>query len=184
MAALAVYEPVLTMTPPPWSTISGMTALAHRYTPFRLVAISASQASSSISTTEPRAPYPALLTRISIRPWRAAAAATPAVTSAARETSITTAVARSPISRATRSTAAPSRSAMTTSAPSAANSEAVARPMPLAPPVIRATLLARRMRWILALQVRAAGLGQALHRVAAGDVSGNPVVVPGADRLL
>src|ERR1700678_111555 len=107
--------------------------------------------SSSIGAT---VCMPALLTRISRRPYRAMTFSIPASTCSSSETFIATASAvlspeMAPISLnsfATALAASPFRSATTTLAPSRANVSAISLPMPLAAPVIIATLFFNRMR--------------------------------------
>ena len=52
----ATTEAVLTMAPPPLAFMTGIACLLHRNTPRTLTAISASHASSSVSTTLPVMP--------------------------------------------------------------------------------------------------------------------------------
>ena len=111
-----------------------------------LVLRSSSMASS---VTLSRAPvtsppgWPALFTRMSIRPNAATVASMRASTRSARRTSVTRGTIRRPVSWAS-SLAASSRTSwvraqMATSAPSRASSSATALPIPLLPPVINAT---------------------------------------------
>src|SRR5471030_2016580 len=91
---------------------------------------------------------PALETRMSMPPKRAAAAAMPASTSLSLVTSIATAMARSPVasnSSAVAWAAAMFKSAMTILAPLARKTLAMSLPMPLAAPVMTATLFCRFM---------------------------------------
>src|SRR5499427_9223994 len=92
---------------------------------------------------------PALLTRTSIAPNALTTLAMPASTWASLATSMATPMARLPLassSRAVASAAFWSRSAMAILAPSRAKRRAISLPMPLAAPVITATLSARRAR--------------------------------------
>ena len=85
---------------------------------------------------------PALLKAASRRPNFSSATATMRSQSAALATLVATKCAAAPRARSSPASASPSsalRSASTRLAPSRANSSAVARPMPVAAPVIRAT---------------------------------------------
>src|SRR4030095_15022292 len=66
-------------------------------------------------------------------------------TSASRLTSVCTYATRAPSSTASRAPWSSWMSAISTDAPSRAKRRTVPSPMPLAPPVMRATLLARRL---------------------------------------
>src|SRR6516162_3151214 len=91
---------------------------------------------------------PALLTSTSIRPYFAIVSATPFSTAASSATFIATAKASEPfalISRAVASAASKLRSAMTGTPPSAAKRNAISLPMPLAAPVMIATLPEKRV---------------------------------------
>src|SRR6516164_2800089 len=86
---------------------------------------------------------PALLTSTSLRPYFAIVSATPFSTAASSATFIPTAKASDPfalISRAVAPAWSKLRSAMTGTPPSAANRSAISLPMPLAAPVMIATL--------------------------------------------
>src|SRR3954454_7483754 len=136
----ATNEAVFTTAPRPRSSRCGMPYLQHRYTEVRLTSCTRRQASSSVSRIESSSggEMPALLTSTSIPPKRATAAAYMPCTSSAEVTSART---NSPsISSASALPPSSSRSATTTCAPSAANRRALARPMPLAAPVMTATL--------------------------------------------
>src|SRR6516164_4131816 len=90
---------------------------------------------------------PALLTNTSIRPYLAIVSATPFSTAASSATFMATANASAPfalISRAVASAWSKLRSAMTGTPPSAANRSAISLPMPLAAPVMIATLSEKR----------------------------------------
>src|SRR5580704_10132060 len=90
---------------------------------------------------------PALLTSTSIRPYFAIVSATPFSTAASSATFIATARASEPfalISRAVASAWPKLRSAMTGTPPSAAKRSAISLPMPLAAPVMIATLSEKR----------------------------------------
>src|SRR4051794_15642321 len=117
-----------------------MPYLQHRYTEVRLTSCTRRQASSSVSRIESSSggEMPALLKRTSRPPNRSIAAAYIAWTSPGL---VTSACTNSPsISAASAAPSSSARSATTTCAPSAANRRALARPMPLAAPVMTATL--------------------------------------------
>src|SRR4051794_37490729 len=117
-----------------------MPYLQHRYTEVRLTSCTRRQASSSVSRIESSSggEMPALLNSTSSPPNRSIAAAYIAWTSSGSVTSART--NSPPTSSACALPPASSRSATTTCAPSAANRRALARPMPLAAPVMTATL--------------------------------------------
>ncbi|MNY29900.1 hypothetical protein D3C86_1639730 [compost metagenome] len=138
MALVAVYDVVLMIEPDFCRAMTGMTCLAHRNMPLRLTDISRSQSCSSIVTTFPVRPKPALLTSTSIRPKRATVVSTNACTSALIATLQPIAVA--PISSAVACAASTFTSATMTEAPFFANIVAMALPMPLAAPVTMHTL--------------------------------------------
>ena len=115
----------------------GSTARLQRKTLLRLVARTSSHASSVVVRTSPNPLRPAMLHRMSMRPKRSSAAAVSASTSA-RAADVRG--ARPDLAAVQRGRLAgqrsPSMSVSTRLAPSAANSAAVARPMPDAAPVI------------------------------------------------
>src|SRR5262245_34419746 len=86
--------------------------------------------------------WPALLTRTSTRPWRSIVQRTTSAASAVLPTSAAR-LAQAPPARSTAATTSASgalrRPTITTWAPSAARIRAVARPMPVPPPVTMAT---------------------------------------------
>ena len=112
------------------------------YVPSRLLRTTAANPfGESVSAGEGNCP-PALFTSTSTCPKRASVASSSAATSASSRISQRTASGSLPASRSARSpceSRSSERPAMTTCAPSVASSSAVARPMPLAPPVTRAT---------------------------------------------
>src|SRR6478672_3115418 len=88
---------------------------------------------------------PALLNRTSYRPWRSTPAATARATASSSVTSATALDACSAPSSPTAASSLPSSiPTRCTRAPSTTNSRAVARPIPLSPPVISATLSSSR----------------------------------------
>src|SRR6266487_892496 len=130
------------IAPPPRCAIAGMTALAARNVPVRLMPMTRFHASGSVSVAEPNDSTPAAVIRMSMPPNSAAARPAMASTCAGADTSIAIAAARPPaaeISPATASAWPAAMSATRTQAPSPANRIAAARPMPEPPPVTTAT---------------------------------------------
>ena len=139
-------EAVLTMTPPFCFSKTGSVLRMTRMGPVRLVAITLSHNSSVTSPAgTSMSKMPALLTRMSSRPYVDTVVSTMRETSCSRATSAVTASA---CPRALRMVSAvfpaeiPSMSATTTAAPSLANRRAISRPMPDPAPVMSATLFA------------------------------------------
>src|SRR5262245_14643661 len=130
------------MLPPrPDSYMRGRQALVVRKAPSRWMASIFFHSLNGKSSRGCTICTPALLTRMSITPNSATAAATPLFTAPSSVTSMAIASARGParpISSAVLSACALSTSAMTTWAPSAANLAAISLPMPLAAPVTMA----------------------------------------------
>ena len=130
----------------------GTAAREASHMPRRLTAIMRSHSSISISSKGERdigtvAKIAALFTRMSIRPNASTARLAIASALARSATSVRTAIASKPWrfkSAATASAAIASISATTTFAPSVANPSAYALPMPCPPPVMIATLPAKR----------------------------------------
>src|SRR5580693_8699804 len=151
---VAVIEAMFTTEPVPRAigsraTRCGHTARVTRKTicsSFRMVNAQSSQDSVVIG---PNRIADALLTRMSTPPYAATASATQAFAPASADRSTgAIAVISPPASRARRTVSAEpsgSRSQPTTAAPSRASVSAVARPIPPAVPVTRATLPARRV---------------------------------------
>src|SRR5215475_3855406 len=132
---------VLMMLPYPCGRMTRAAARMPRNTPRRCTPRVWSQLATSISSMPPIEPgTPALLNMTSRPPNTCTQVATARSTSASLETSVGTNAARSPSSEASRPPRAASTSARITLAPSAANSRAVASPIPLAAPVITARL--------------------------------------------
>src|SRR6476619_746692 len=133
----------LTMAPPsPLSIIRLPAARAHRKLPSSTIEVTALQPfgdrSSAFTTKFPAA----LLTRQSIRPNVSTAACMSASTWSGSRTSVGAASAVPPLlsmSAAVSARGSARRPATTTAAPSRENSSAIARPMPLPPPVTTAT---------------------------------------------
>src|SRR4029077_15055581 len=152
-------------------------ALVMRKAPSRWIANSRFQSANGKSTTGLTIRMPALLTSTSIRPYFAIVSATPFSTAVSSATFIATAKASDPvplISRAVASAASKLRSAMTGTPPSAAKRTAISLPMPLAAPVMIATLSEKRgiLRFLSRiLQVVEHDLAQTEGQV--GDVVGS-----------
>jgi len=132
------------MAPPPWFTIAGISWRRHSHTPLRLMEMTRSQFSSVQSAVGALLPsMPALLNATSSRPKFSIAWFTALSTSAGFDTSVLTNMASPPaflIAWAASSPSLTRTSARTTLAPSRAKASAVARPIPAAAPVTRATL--------------------------------------------
>ena len=131
------------LPPSPETRISGIECFTPRNTPSRLTAVWRRQFSSVISRIDPPMPMPALLTRMSSRPSRALISAMTLSQAASSVTSWCRYQALPPALTMAATTWAPMsscRSVTTAVAPSAASFSAQLRPMPLAAPVISATL--------------------------------------------
>ena len=133
---------------PPRPTMWGMAYLVHRNTPRMLVSRVRFQTNSETSASGGvRMRIPALFTNTSSFPKRSSVWSTMLLTCSALETSVSTNRASPPASPTMATVFRPSgtlRSATVTLAPSPAKRSAAARPMPVAPPVIMATLSSRR----------------------------------------
>src|SRR5207249_9159038 len=135
-------EVTLMILPARCRIITRPTACEKRNTPVRFVATIASHSDRGRSSSGERIRYPALLTRISMRPNALRVCATAPSTCRASPTSHATASARRPSARtrpATGSSASLRRLHTTTSAPTRASSTAIARPIPWLAPVTIAT---------------------------------------------
>ena len=135
------------MLPPPWGIITRAACFIPRNTLRVSTANVRSQCSTSVSTSGPNAPpMPALLNITSSRPKPSTAAATSAATWSSSLTSVRSTRSRSwsATSLINVSLLASLRSPTTTRAPSSRNRSTVALPIPLEPPVMTATLPARR----------------------------------------
>ena len=122
-------------------------ALVVRKAPSRWMASSFFQSAKGKSTSGFTIWMPALLTRMSMRPYLVMVSATPFSTSASSVTFMATAKASPPlalISAAVLAAASRLRSAITGMPPSAARRSAISLPMPLAAPVTMATLPVKR----------------------------------------
>src|SRR6185312_9039128 len=112
----------------------------HRNAPVRLVAMTRCHAESSSSMTEARWPMPALLTRMSNLPNLSIVAVIARRTDSSSATSSSLAACSGPRSSSTLALRCARRPAITTRAPWSRIASAIARPRPLLPPVINATL--------------------------------------------
>ena len=133
------------MVPLPWVSIWIISYFIHNHTPLRLIPRTRSQVSSehSCKGARGREPIPALLWAQSKRPYVSTVVLIMAATAVALDTSVLTKVASPPFSVIIWTVCCPPSSfisAMTSFAPSRANVRAVARPIPEAPPVTKATL--------------------------------------------
>src|SRR5678815_3209322 len=132
--------------PPPARRSAGMPYLQPRNTPLALTSSVWSQTASSveIASSSLASMMPALLNSTFSLPNAFSAASTICWQSRAAETSARTKIASLIIEAVSRPDFS-SRSTTATFAPSLANSSADCLPMPLPPPVMRATLLSSRM---------------------------------------
>src|SRR5215207_7302740 len=142
----ATTDEKLTTLPLPCSSITGITCRQHRNGPFmsRLMVLSQTDGSTSVTGLSSRSEPPAQFSRMSMWPKASLACCTICLTLSSSVTSVCTKRAPAPASRALASPSFASISATTTLAPSATNSLADARPMPEPAPVITATLPSRR----------------------------------------
>src|SRR3954452_7487793 len=124
----------MTIRPRPRSSIPGITARQHRWTPRTFTSKVRHHSPGSVSQErESREPVPALAKSSSTGPVSATARST-----ASREVT-SSSTARPPISDATASTWSRERAPTTTSKPSAASARAAFAPIPRPPPVTSAT---------------------------------------------
>ena len=134
----------LMIRPPPTLRISGMDARIRRTAPQTLSSKSSSQSSSLTSSNPLAMDVPALLTRISTRPYRSTAVLTTraavalSVTSAERGSTSPSVAVRISFAAASRTSCR--RATIITFAPSPAMRWAAAFPIPSLPPVTMATL--------------------------------------------
>src|SRR6185312_9227586 len=148
---MPAIDAVLMMLPPrPCAFMRAAPCLMPRNTPRTSTAKVKSHSSTVVSPMGPKAPpTPALLNTQSSPPKRSTARATSAATSRSAETSTRSGARRSAVPRARASATVSARlasltSPMATRAPSRRKVSALARPMPLPPPVTRATLPSSR----------------------------------------
>src|SRR3954451_17216358 len=164
------FEDVLTIAPPPSSSMRRIWCFIPRNVPRRFTAMTRSKSSSSVSCRSLCTPMPALLWAKSSRPWRWTTASTTFAQSSPRVTSQATKSASPPASRIVRTVSSPparSTSATITAAPSCAKRMAQARPMPLAAPVTRPALPCTRPAMAATLdQGRGAGWCRRARSVA------------------
>src|SRR5712692_8787063 len=131
------------MLPPPRSRMAGATVLVRMKAPTRLMRRTSEKSAALISRRAERRRTAAQFTRQSTPPYCARASPTNRATSASLPTSPFTAAAAPPaLTMASTVSASGSgrRPKTTTRAPSLAKSSAVARPMPVPPPAMSATL--------------------------------------------
>src|SRR6266498_4288700 len=140
----ATKDAVLMMDPLPCLRMCGSTYLQQKYTEVRLTFCTLSHTSMPVSRMESSSggEIPALLKAMSTRPWSATTRSNMASTACSSVTSQV--MAAPPVSLASASMASVLRSTPMTTAPSSANLLAEASPMPLAAPVITATLSCKR----------------------------------------
>src|SRR3954451_7009583 len=164
------FEDVLTIAPPPSSSMRRIWCFIPRNVPRRFTAMTRSKSSSSVSCSSLWTPIPALLWAKSSRPWRATTVSTAFAQSSPRATSHTTNSASPPAARIACTVSSPparSTSATITAAPSCAKRMAQARPMPLAAPVTRPALPCTRPAMAATLdQGRGAGWCRRARSVA------------------
>src|SRR5262245_31258912 len=156
-----------TMLPPPRSRMAGTTVLVSTNAPTRLIRSTSAKSAALISVSGARSLTAAELISASTPPSSARAVSTRRRASASVPTSPATASALPPaflIASTTSANGSGRRPKTTTRAPSDAKSSAVARPMPLPPPVTMATLPSSPPAMIPPF-VRVAG-AQASHRAA------------------
>src|SRR5215207_8018973 len=130
-------EATLTIAPPPRLFMCGITAWVPLNGPRRLTAMMRSQSATGIAAIVCRVIVPAELTSTSMPPSLTAISSARRAKASPSATSSACPAAPPPISAATRCAASPSRSITATRAPAAANTRALAAPMPLPPPVTR-----------------------------------------------
>ena len=144
VATMPSWDEMLMMEPLPAFRISGMAAFVPRKTPFALMSMTRSQSSTGVSSIRPPTPpMPALLTRMCSAPKRETVCATASCQLASLVTSSGTKRHCPPLSFISASTLRPSSSRTSpipTFAPSRAKRRASSAPMPLAPPLMNATL--------------------------------------------
>ena len=135
-------DAMFTTLPPPWRSMTGAQACVHRKGPVRLTAITRSHSAAVCSSIGLNTATPALLTSASMRPKRAASAATAASTCAPIATSHSSASVRSgsPSAAVAFASSGASMSSRPTFQPSRRKRRATASPMPRAAPVTRVTL--------------------------------------------
>ncbi len=134
---------MFTMAPPPHFRNSGSTARDTRNGPFTFTVITRSHSSSLIPSTVDTCSVPALFTSTFSRPNRSTVPLTARSMSRALVTSHSIANPAPPCfwtSLITSRSFSNRRPATATLAPSRANASAIARPIPVPPPVISATL--------------------------------------------
>src|SRR5260221_228491 len=135
--------PVLTIEPPPFLSITGISYLRLSSTPSTLISNARRYCSSVASVIGPRISTPALLNAMSSRPNAPTVCSTSDLTSASFATSARTNRPSPPDALICLTVSFPSstrRPETTTFAPAFANATPVHRPIPLVPPVTNTTL--------------------------------------------
>ena len=133
---METIDPLMTIAAP--AGISGSAFCTVKSVPFTLIPKYLSKCASVTCSSGTNSPPPALAKRMSRRPFCCLMASKRRSRSARFATSLRIAVMLLPISFTAASSSAWRRPVMKTYAPSATNRFAVARPMPLLPPVTRA----------------------------------------------
>src|SRR5215213_4469810 len=166
-------DEVLTIEPPPCSSIAGISYFMHKKALRRSMSINLDQSSSVVSTSAVGGcSTPALLNATSSRPRSRTVRSTRSLISLEDVTSQGTARTRPPCTArmsAVSSLPAASMSAKTTSAPSVAKAAAVARPMPLPAPVTTATFPANLRSVIFRLTSCLLGVALGARRSTTGS---------------
>ncbi len=132
-------EPIVTTRPYPAASMPGRTARIASHVPMTLVSRAARNSSADRSSTEPRARRPAAVTRPVTVPHRPAACLTTSASASGSVVSATSARLSGPYAFVRCCSASRHRSAerpvITTGRPLRATASAIARPIPLVPPV-------------------------------------------------
>lgn len=124
--------------------IGGARRWSVKYAPFALTSNTSSKACSVASFTDPAWLIPALMNRASMPPNVSRIVVASSSISAIRDASLCTAITSSPSSRRASATCAAARPVTRTRAPSSLRNPAVARPIPLVPPMTASCLCSYR----------------------------------------
>src|SRR5262245_46752367 len=172
----AERPPMFTITPAPLCLRCGRQALTQLNAPSRITPVTARQSASVIVSSACSARTAALLTRMSMRPKREAAAATMVPTASASATSAVTANALPPsrsISRATASASCKFERALTTiAAPPSASASAMARPILRPAPVTMATR--PESSWVIGVDPKESVVAGTVLRLCRGRATASP----------